>query len=212
MPTEHVLLVCTANQCRSPMAEVMLADELARRGVAAQVRSAGLGEAGLPAADGAVRAVARRGLSLEGHRSRALDRTLLAEADLVVTMERRHVQAVGVLDAEALERAFAARSLLRAVERSGPRPQGFDLASWARSLSLGRRPADLVGGGAADDVPDPIGRSARHFEATADELAEIVRRLADAAFPQAALSGATVPSRGAAPARRRWWSLRRGTP
>lgn len=208
MPTELVLLVCTANQCRSPMAEVLLADELARRGVPTRVGSAGLGRAGVPAAPEAVRALARRGLSLEDHRSRTLDAALLAEADLVVTMERRHLQAVGVLDAQALERAFACRALLRAAEGSGPRADGLDLAGWARSLSFGRRPADLVGSGHEDDVADPIGRSARQFEATAEELAGLMCRLADLAFP--GTGPARPPAGGAPPARRRRWSLRRG--
>ncbi len=43
--------------------------------------------------------------------------------------------------------------------------------------SLGRRPLDLLGESADDDVADPYRRSARVYAATAAELADLVSRL-----------------------------------
>ena len=47
-PPIDVLLLCTANQCRSPMAEVLLRHHLAAAGIEATVSSAGLYEGGAP--------------------------------------------------------------------------------------------------------------------------------------------------------------------
>ncbi|HEY4409793.1 MAG TPA: low molecular weight phosphotyrosine protein phosphatase, partial [Acidimicrobiia bacterium] len=59
--------MCTANQCRSPMAEALLSRRLA----GADVRSAAAaGRAGIPASAGAVQSMAALGLDIGGHRSR----------------------------------------------------------------------------------------------------------------------------------------------
>jgi protein-tyrosine phosphatase len=89
----NVLLVCTGNTCRSPMAAVILESLGAERDV--RVRSAGTGAAsGAPAADEAQRVAGRHGLSLERHRSALLDPALLAWADHVLVMEAYHRRVV----------------------------------------------------------------------------------------------------------------------
>src|ERR1044071_920605 len=80
-----VLLVCTANQCRSPMAEALLRDLIATHGLQARVISAGLYPSGNPATPDAVKVMAERGLDLQAHRSRQIEPSLLQAADLIVT-------------------------------------------------------------------------------------------------------------------------------
>lgn len=94
----RVLIVCTGNTCRSPMAAAILED--LGRGADLEVRSAGVGTVeGLPAAAEAVTVAGGRGLSLAGHRSRPLDPELLEWADHVLVMERRHKRMVERLGA-----------------------------------------------------------------------------------------------------------------
>lgn len=90
---KHVLFVCTGNTCRSPMAEAMFRQLLEERGLAHRitVSSAGLGAFdGDGAADGARKAMAERGLSLDDHRSRRVDSAIVEGADLILAMTVSH--------------------------------------------------------------------------------------------------------------------------
>jgi protein arginine phosphatase len=87
-----ILFVCTGNICRSPMATAIARNELARMGRPdVEVESAGtfaLDGHG-PTSD-AIVAAEEHGLSLDAHCAQQLTRELVAEADLVVGMEREH--------------------------------------------------------------------------------------------------------------------------
>ena len=92
-----VLFVCTANQCRSPMAEVLLKALVAQHGEADrwQIQSAGTWtEPGRPATQLAQAVLQRRNLDLSGHRSRPLEADLLASASLVLVMTRHHQESI----------------------------------------------------------------------------------------------------------------------
>ena len=86
----RIMFVCHGNICRSPMAECMLRAMTAGKNV--HVLSAGVwAVSGAPASQGALRAMQRRGLSLEVHRSRAVTGALLERVDLVIGMSQSHI-------------------------------------------------------------------------------------------------------------------------
>jgi protein-tyrosine-phosphatase len=67
-----ILFVCSANQCRSPMAEALFKDLVRERGEENEwrVESAGVwAYAGAPATENAQLAMQKRGLDLSQHRS-----------------------------------------------------------------------------------------------------------------------------------------------
>lgn len=90
----HVLMVCTGNMCRSPLAEAMLRAELERRGADGfTVSSAGTGAwEGRAASDGALLVGLEQGLDLSAHRSRHLTKDVVAEADVIFGMSRAHAE------------------------------------------------------------------------------------------------------------------------
>lgn len=86
----RVLLVCTGNICRSPLAEALLRRELERRGAdGIEVGSAGTGAwDGAPASEGAYLVGLEHGLDLSDHKARLLTREAVRDADLILTMSR----------------------------------------------------------------------------------------------------------------------------
>jgi low molecular weight protein-tyrosine phosphatase len=96
---EKILMVCTGNICRSPMAEVLLAQRLTQRGVRATVESAGIAAlVGRPAEPEAQVLMLERGLDLSAHRARQLTPELLRSFELVLVMEAWQQRAVeGIL-------------------------------------------------------------------------------------------------------------------
>lgn len=91
-----ILIVCTANVCRSPVAEAILRDRLSKRGLNGwYVKSAGTwASAGQPASHYSIEVLAEQGLDISGHISRTVDDQLLEESDLILCMELGHVEAL----------------------------------------------------------------------------------------------------------------------
>lgn len=152
----------------------MAAALLRRRLPALEVASAGSLSGGRPASGGSVRAMAKRGLDLDGHVSRTLDAGMIESADLVLCMARRHLREVVVTVPSALPKTFTLRELVRRGEAAGP---GTSLASWLELVGEGRRAADLLGDDPNDDIGDPIGGPDREYERTAAQLEDLVERL-----------------------------------
>jgi len=170
------------------MGEVLLRDRLARAGVEARVRSAGLVSEGVPASPHGVKVMAKRGLDLSAHRSTPLTPEAVAGADLIIGMAREHVREAVVLDQGSFGRTFTLRELARRARQAGPRGLGPDgepepLTAWLERVGAGRRPADLLGVGGDDDVADPIGLSRRTYERTAQEIEQLVDTVVGLAFP-----------------------------
>jgi protein-tyrosine-phosphatase len=92
-----ILLVCTANQCRSPMAMALLRKRLGDLNLeeAWVVDSAGTwGMSDMSATEFAIETIAERGLDLLGHRSQQVTEALLEGYDLVLTMTQDHQEAI----------------------------------------------------------------------------------------------------------------------
>jgi protein-tyrosine phosphatase len=114
----RILVVCSGNICRSPLAAELLRARAAAAGLDdLVVDSAGTLDIEGAGADPETVETAREiGLDLTAHRSKGLREEDVRTADLVLVMERRHVQ--------ELERRYPGLSrvfLLRAFE-AGPRP------------------------------------------------------------------------------------------
>ena len=88
-PARGVLFVCAGNTCRSPMAAVMLRQELEDLSVKnIPVASRGLyAEDGKPISAGSAAALAERGLDASDHRSASLQAADVAGAALILVME-----------------------------------------------------------------------------------------------------------------------------
>lgn len=95
----RILVVCTGNICRSPVAEAML-----RRALPAKrLSSAGLGALVGHGVEPTARELAEAdGLDVAGHQALQLTREMLADADLILVMSPGQRRAVGELAPQAL--------------------------------------------------------------------------------------------------------------
>jgi protein-tyrosine phosphatase len=92
---KKVLFVCTANICRSPMAETIFYALAKDRGLTFQVESAGTAAlVGKNIAPNAVEALEEIGVYPGDHHARQVDEAMLKESDLILTMTPQHVRAL----------------------------------------------------------------------------------------------------------------------
>jgi protein-tyrosine phosphatase len=180
-----IVVLCTANVCRSPMAATLLGRRLAELGVAAPVRSAGMLSDGHPAPPEVISVMAGYGIDVAGHRSHAARAADLAGASLVLAMARDNLRYAVVTEPGAWPRSFTLRELLRRGERIGPRAPGEPFPDWLSRVHAGRERAALLGDSAEDDVPDPVGGPLRAYADVADLLDRSVTRLAELGWAHA---------------------------
>ncbi|WP_411751130.1 protein tyrosine phosphatase [Serratia sp. (in: enterobacteria)] len=86
-----ILVVCVGNICRSPTGERLLKQVLPDK----RITSAGIGALVGKAADSTAIMVANKhDLSLEGHVAQQLNRELCKQHDLILVMEKGHIESV----------------------------------------------------------------------------------------------------------------------
>lgn len=126
-----ILVVCTGNTCRSPLGEVALRAEAAAQGVQLVVASAGTGAFdGSPASEGSYLVALEHGLDLSAHRARSLTRALVEDADLILTMSRRHLQRVRDLGGETRSWLFSEYAEQHGDDAEIPDPVGLGIEAY----------------------------------------------------------------------------------
>ncbi|MCH7922978.1 MAG: low molecular weight protein arginine phosphatase [Nitrospinae bacterium] len=140
---KRVLIVCTGNICRSPMAVGLLQKNLADKGVdGVEIQSTGIAAlVGRPAEPLVHEALKPFGTDVSGHRAQMISEELIQWADCILVMTQEHRDFVRSMAPEAIERVW----LLGAYGPGDDPDRG---------------------------IPDPYGGSAFHYRACAVELQE----------------------------------------
>jgi protein-tyrosine phosphatase len=187
-----ILVVCSGNICRSPVAEGLLRRALDRRfgERAPTVSSAGtIAMDGNAVSGGSVLAAGERGVDIATHRARLLTASLISGADLCLCMAAEHRDEIVDLVPEAADRAFTLKELVRLLEReprsdaAGPDALAGRVAAAAASRALEGAPNPFD-----EDIVDPIGMPVETYRAVAWELDEWVDRLVTGLFGPTAIA------------------------
>lgn len=92
-PRKRILIVCTGNSCRSPMAEGWLRAELKHKGLGDQIEVASCGIGARPgstATPEAVLVMQNREINIKAHQSKLCTRQDIEDADVVFAMSHEH--------------------------------------------------------------------------------------------------------------------------
>lgn len=176
-----VVIVCTANRCRSPLAAALLRDRAAAAGLPWMVGSAGVharrGDVTEPEAVEVLREI---GVAATAEPARRLDAAALAGAGLVLTAERRHRSHVLELAPAKVGRVYTLLEFARLVRAAGAPAAGVsDVSSLAALADSARAAAGP--GGVVDDLADPIGGPLDVFRECRDTVAAAVDAIVTAA-------------------------------
>jgi protein-tyrosine phosphatase len=173
----NILVVCTANVCRSPMIAALLEQQLQRHGVVADVRSAGTVNTSHTVQSETVEAGLRLGVDLTEHRRRTVTPDIVASEgrDLVLCAAAEHLRELVVLDRRVMARVFTLKELVSLSRAVGP-AETFD--EWVTAAANVREMDDLVRGGSHVDIADPFGRPLTAHVAMAEEALALTRDLA----------------------------------
>jgi len=147
---KKILFVCTANVCRSPMAEHLFAQSLSKANLdnKFEVSSAGLSAMdGDKASQNSIDACKEIGLDISEHRSNALTRASMQEAKVIFCMTESH------------------RALLNMYFEL---PQGYPVYLMREFLEHGSR-----------ELPDPFGQDIEVYRDCRDHMVEAIPSLVD---------------------------------
>ena len=132
-----ILFVCTANVCRSPMAEAICNALAEKKGLPWQAESAGVAalewEDMTPNARAALEEV---GIYPEGHRARQVSEAMLEEAEIVLVMSPGHVRALRRHSGSLSDEVYTLPEYATGVysEEGIPDPYGYTMATFRASV------------------------------------------------------------------------------
>jgi protein-tyrosine-phosphatase len=185
----HILLVCTGNTCRSPMAEAMLVDLARRAGKPLEVRSAGVAAMeGYPVSPHAAETLRRRNLPVPGT-SRTLSVKEIAWADFILAMTGSHKRVIvqrypaaagktftlkefALQGEAAMDTVAEAERLISEWQLRHSMGQNLDAAERHKLRELQREMPDF-------DIMDPFGGPLQMYENCAEEIGAALRLVVD---------------------------------
>ncbi|MBD8498189.1 low molecular weight protein arginine phosphatase [Paenibacillus arenosi] len=189
----RILFVCTGNTCRSPMAESLLRHMASQRGIAVEVRSAGVAATdGMPMSRHAQTVLYERNMSNESFASRSLEKASIDWADIILTLTASHKQHVIHKFEGVADKVFTLKEYVEENDTSSQKEQFHQelhslMAELQLKLSMGEQPSELEIARVYQlqarmpnlDIQDPYGGNLEQYQLTAEEIRSALERVLD---------------------------------
>jgi protein-tyrosine-phosphatase len=133
---KKILFVCTANICRSPMAQEIFNALAEDGGLPFQAESAGTAALeGRPMAENSLAALEEVGIYPEAHRARRVSEAMIGEAELVLAMTPQHAATLRRLGGDPPRGIHALPEFAIGVAGEGiPDPYGLTMTAYRSTL------------------------------------------------------------------------------
>ena len=132
-----VLILCTGNTCRSPMAECLLNASAEQHPILKKFtfKSAGVfAQNNQLASNNSKKAIEKKSLSLENHRSQQLTQKLIDQSYMILGMTSSHIQQLEFQYENLPVKIFPFRHWLNSHENDIPDPFGGNLSEYQNCL------------------------------------------------------------------------------
>lgn len=149
------------------------------------VSSSGLMQGGRSVPDEVLHLLGNQGIDMSGHVSRQFDATIIANADLILGMERRHLTEIVAIDADAYRKTFTLPEFVHRLDLLELDPtQPATLAEILDQIAQDRTRRDLLRVTIDQEVPDPMGKSTKTFERVAKQIDEMIQFMVANVWPE----------------------------
>jgi protein-tyrosine phosphatase len=187
LETLSVLVVCTGNICRSPLAEQILQDMTKGSGLDVSVTSAGtFAEVGNPMHPNSARTMLELGYQPKDHVARQLTPALLDNVHLVLSATEEHRSRVAQTNPAAIKKSFTIAEFARVAAFLNSEPESIDGQVIAEAktphqkIELAARYRGYAPPAAgSEDIDDPWGSDYAEYQRVARQMQKLLGEISN---------------------------------